>query len=248
MHGNIGLQTTMIRNTLSNTTPRLVHAPGDLDFSIHWEPISRRLSAQTPSNNVQPADLSICTWNAGNGYKHLGQFESSLSKFGYKCDVLTAGRWTSNRIKIQLTVDYLKTVTTPYVLGADSSDVLLIRSLDGIIDDFLEFKCNILFNAEIRFWPPGKLEHVKRFEDSLPGHDVLPRYLNAGLWIGDTEYCLEFFTTVLAISEVLYLMPASEQVCVKYVYPDVYPKVQIDRSSKIFQNLNLQRPESICII
>ena len=232
----------MLKNKIHNTNPMLAHAPGDPDYSHWWNKI---YDIRIP--RCKPIDhLSIFTWNSKNPQpnKDMGIFESCLESAGYEHEVLRhEGCWNTNRIKIQMTIEHLMKVKTPYVLAADSSDVVILSSLDGIVEKFLDKKCDILFNAEIRFWPYDQMEDVKKFEDSIMSNGPF-RYLNAGVWIGKTEGCLDFFKKCK--NHIAWEPhPYSEQVCVKKTHVELHPKSMIDWSCSLFQNLNLATSEHL---
>jgi len=236
----------MIRNKKFNTSPMIVHAPGDIDFNFHWHKIKDAPPKKSSVECNCVPRLEIITWNSSENstVKKNGCFEASLQIFGHSCNSLESQTWSSNREKIRLSVDFLNHSTADFILGVDSSDAIVVAPLNSIVSQFLEIDCDLLFNAEIRFSPPRGLNEIKSYENSLP---TAPYFLNAGAWIGKKNFCLHFFQKALDISESYFEFLHSEQVCIKKAYKNMYPKVKIDDKCLIFQNLNLQEPTDIII-
>lgn len=225
----------MIYNNLYHTFPSLLHSPGRIKYSPWWNVLSKlKTSAVT-----KPKNLSIVTCNSGvaarflttNGYE-LGTFENSLNDLPHY--VLGSGckDW-SNVKKIDLLIDFLYSIDTKYTLYADSSDAILLGDPAFILDNFKKMHCKMLFNAEKNFWPP-EMEAIKKFEESKSKPPF--QYLNAGVWIGETDFCREVFST--AKLQPAGSRPNSEQVRIKPLYPIFYPLIKIDDTCQVFQNLN----------
>jgi len=70
--------------------------------------------------------------------------------------------WT-NRLKLALMLDFLGTTTAEFILGGDSSDVLLVRDPAIALAEFRRQDAGVLFNAEKNPWPKQLVE-VKAFE------------------------------------------------------------------------------------
>lgn len=226
----------MIHNRVFNTYPIFAHAPGRIQYIPLW---SDMLAHDNRFQfRCQPLDcLEIVTFNNGSkgGYnnKPLGLFEKSLSKRGLAASVLGENviPW-KNCLKLPLLVNHLKLLDKPYVLIADSSDVILCKKIDDIIERFERFECDALFNGEKISWPVLPY-HLSKFEPSL--HPDC--YLNAGLWLARTEFALEL-ATAARDAWVPDNLAHSEQVHFKYVYPQFYPRMQVDSRCEIFQGMN----------
>lgn len=226
----------MIINTLYQTRPILVHAQGDEKFCPLWGDLSK-LSANKITST---ADLSIITCNSSvvndkiyhYKTKKLGCFEESCVKLGVSVEVLGRGiaNWT-NRMKLPLILDYLRAGKSKYVMCCDSSDVVIFRNPDRAVD---KLRCKMLFNAEILHWPHDHSSFDFETRVGIPPF----RYLNAGVWVGERDFCITFFERCVQEAARIKTNPYSEQVCVKEVYPLLYPDVQIDSTCSIFQTLN----------
>ena len=225
----------------------MIHAPGDIDYNPLWNPIKNSIKSYRQQSL---ANVNIFTWSSQKKEltnKKLETFEINCKSFNYNCNVLYHyGIWNTNRIKIDLTIDHLKTIKEDYVWGCDGSDVLIIKPLSDIVDKFLGLKADLVFNAEIRFWPFDEMKNVKLIEDNISKNYKIFKYLNAGLWMGKRERCIEFFQLCKEFTK-LEIHPKSEQVCIKHAYIKSFPSVKIDHECVLFQNLNLLKPEMIVI-
>src|SRR5262245_32584128 len=114
-------------NHLFQTNPIVAHAPGALYSG--FESLCRTVWAQ-PDQPDKCDELTILTFNAGSRpEKPCGVFERSLKRFGIAPVVLgqEIKNW-QNHMKLRLTAESLKTIRTPFVMAADSCDVLMLDS------------------------------------------------------------------------------------------------------------------------
>ena len=230
----------MLLNKLFNSNPYIVHAPGDLDYSILWHPIKKSI-IYSKQENVKHLNIFTCSsYKNFISEKELDTFPNCCKKYNYEfTNLLYEKEWNTNRIKILLTLEHLKKSNSEFVLSCDSNDVLIVRPLKDIIDKFLSLEADIIFNAEIRFWPYFAMKEIKSIEDEISKNYKIFRYLNAGLWIGKRKEAINFFDFCYNNFINLPIHPKSEQVCIKHTYVYNYPKIKIDHQCKIFQNLNL---------
>jgi len=240
----------LIHNRIHDTHPSLVHAPGKLDESPWWDRVKQEIF-RTPRVSRANDSLAVITWNSGSpnptlsvrGHT-LGWFERSLDHFAVSYTVLGGGigsAWT-NRLKLDLTLEFLGTTTADFVLGGDSSDVLLVRDPGAALAEFRRQDAGVLFNAERNPWPK-QLADVKAFERRValaPFH-----HLNSGLWIGRRDALIRAFTAARRWADRVEGdgWPASDQACWKLAYRELYPSVQVDDRCRIFQALNGVRRE-----
>lgn len=238
----------LLFNRTYRSHPGVVHAPGKLHESPWWEPVKAAVFGST-ATLTSPPSLGIVTWNSGapdailsvRGHT-LGWFERSVAHVGLEATVLggdIGSAWT-NRHKLDLTIDFLSHTTHRYVLGADSSDALLVGDPHAMLERYLRLDVPMLFNAEKNFWPP-ELADLREFEDRIGRRPF--RYLNAGAWLGRREACLEAFRVAKRWAERLAERPTSEQICWKHVYHELHPMVAVDDGCAVFQNLNQVRRE-----
>ena len=237
----------LVYNRIHQTTPLLVHAPGKIAESPWWGMIKAAVLAAPRSSDPQPS-IAIVTWNSGAPSTHmglrghtLGSFERSLDRQGISYVVLgqnVGAAWT-NRMKLALTLEFLTRTDADVVLGADSSDALLIGPARELLGRFLSQEAELLFNAEKNHWPP--IEELERFETGVARGPF--RYLNSGVWIGRRSACLRAFEAAARWSDRLTTHPRGDQICWKYAYRDLYPSIQVDWRCALFQCLHRTQRE-----
>ncbi|MEK6257147.1 MAG: class I SAM-dependent methyltransferase [Planctomycetota bacterium] len=168
--------------------------------------------------------------------------ERSLQILGLQTRVLRGTDPWRNIKKLRLTAEALKEVRTPYVIGADSCDVIFLDNPQIAVDRFRQnFACDLLFNATgSRCWP--ELPEFVRFQSSLPMAAVAQQrhWINSGLFIGKTEFCREYFAR-LAEQVPVEGYEYCDQAIVMRTWPEWYPRVQADYLSQIFQWFNEDR-------
>jgi hypothetical protein len=232
----------VIYNKAFGTEPYLAHAPGKLEFLPLWQAV------KTIALNLPPisrcSNVEFITFNnGGTGYndKPLGLFETSAKLCGIPCTVLGQGHsnW-SNKSKIPLLLDHLQHVQQPYVLVADSSDVVIVNKLNGLVESFSALGCEACFNSERMIWPPDLPTEIVEFEKSHGSH------LNAGLWMAKTSFAREFLTESLSYHPVTEYFN-SEQIYMKMAYVRSFPRIQVDHHCNLFQGLNRVGSEELSI-
>ena len=233
--------TIRITNQLFGTQPIAAHCPGPLHD--RWHHFAESVMTQ-PLRQCSAPDVTVFTWNTGSRparpSKPCGVLERSLERLGIEALVLGTGsaNW-KNRDKFRLTAQGLAGAKTPYVIGADSADVVLLDNPQIAVDRFRKhFNCQLLFNATgSRCWP--ELPELVRFQQSLPMASMVQgrHWLNSGLLIAETEFCREYYAR-LAEEEPVRGYAHSEQAVVMRTWKDWYPRVQIDYLSQIFQWFN----------
>ncbi len=169
--------------------------------------------------------------------------EKCLDHFSLSYKVLGRGikNWKMT-YKMDLAIEFLKTVETPWVLGLDGFDVLLFESPDLILERFKSMNKRMLFNAECEFWPSGKLmndymKQLKTYQDGLC--TTSPRYLNAGCYLGERDACLQFTSFARSLTATKDMDPKlkdTEQWRFHVAFME-FDDVSLDYRSEIFQNL-----------
>jgi hypothetical protein len=227
----------MIRltNRLFGTQPVAIHAPG-ASYAGFQRLVNSVCAA--PPRKSSCDDLTIVTWNSGpRAEKPCGVLERSLERLGIRPVVLGADQLDWKNIdKLRLTAAALREIDTPYVLGADSCDVLFVDSPAVALERFREhFTCELVFNSTGgRSWP--ELPQFVAYESSRPLAAVAQgrHWLNSGLWIARTEFAREFFAA-LAKCPAMPGFETSDQAVIKREWPHWYPRVQLDYLSQMFQ-------------
>jgi hypothetical protein len=222
-------------NRLFGSHPLVVHCPGALPED--WTHLCDEVFA-APPRRCSVEDLTIVTWNVGTGGgKPVGTLERSLRRLDVDPVVLGAGTTSwRNILKLRLTAEALARVTTPFVAGFDSSDVLVLDDPALLVERFrAHFTCDLLFNATgPPCWPV--LPEFIHFESTRPAAALARgrHWLNAGTWIGRTDFCRRFFSA-LAEAPPVRGFEASEQAVVKQAWPRWYPRVQLDYGCSLLQ-------------
>lgn len=225
-----------LTNLQFNTHPLIVHAHGHHDHKPHWEPIRRAFFELEPVQLAAHPDLTIITCN--NGHPSMGLFERGLDHLGLDYRVGGAGLtpWVNARDKPKAIQLLLQEVSTLYTVYADSRDALALDHPGNLIDIFeTSFDADLVFGADRMHWPPVK--RFKQFERQIaqdqPGDF---HFLNGGLWMGRTAFCRAFFAEAAALSPISEA-PTSEQGILRELFARHYPRVALDYTCRMFQNL-----------
>jgi len=233
--------TIQIFNKLFGTQPIATHCPGPVH--TRWRTFVSTVLNQ-PNRSCVCDDLTIFTWNSGDRparkNKPCGLLEQSLQKLGIPVVVLGEGRknW-KNLDKFQLAADAIDQIKTPYVIGADSADIVFLDNPQIAVDRFRKhFTCKLLFNATgSRCWP--ELPELVRFQASLPMASIVQgrHWINSGLFIGETDF-VRTYMHQMAREQAIPGFAGSDQGVVMRTWPQWYPQVQADYLSQIFQWFN----------
>lgn len=219
----------------TGTRPVIVHAHGNLALKPHWAPLQEACLNRPALPPTEVADLTLVTCN--NGHPAMGCFERSVAQLGLRCEVLGHGvsPWNNARDKPRLLAAVAASIRTPYLMYADSRDALLVRHPAAAVADFRARGCDLLFGGDVLSFPPDL--HLKRYEDGLPGAKASAcRYLNAGAWIGKTEFVREFFARAAAQPPTP-SAPASEQGVLRQLLPQFPGRIAIDYGRHVFANI-----------
>ncbi len=238
-----------IRNLLWNSEPLALHCPGPLHD--RWWRVRQTIAAFTPQQKTLATDITFITWHGpSRAEKPNGAFEESLARFGVQPLVLKKPDNWRNTDKLALTSEALKSITTKYVMGSDSSDTLIFRDPALLAQRFEEhFACDLVYNAVgSRCWP--ELPEYIDYQASRPAAARAQgrHWFNCGMFFGNTEFCREYFRS-LAAQPPVPGYPHSEQALTMRAWPKWYPHVQLDYQCLLFQWFNekldvmqLQRP------
>jgi len=233
--------TIRITNQLFGTSPVATHCPGPVHQS--WQTFVASVLNQ-PRRKCVCSDATIITWNTGNrpskDNKPCGVLEQSLELLGIPVVVLGQGRKTwKNRDKLGCAAEAISKITTPYVIGADSADIVFLDNPQLVVDRFRRhFTCNMVFNSTgSRCWP--ELPNLVRFQTSLPMAPIAKgrHWINSGLFIGETAFVQEYMTQ-LSKEPAIPSFDGSDQGVVMQTWPKWYPQVQADYLCQLFQWFN----------
>lgn len=221
--------------SIAKIQAKFIHSPDQLDL---WRKIlaTRNLDPYTLSSQV-----GIITWNNQKTSileESLNEHQLAYQVFGKEILI-----W-NNFLKFDyiLNNDYSK---FDYLIGLDSHDVIVYRNLDNIIEIFEEFNCDLVFNAEIKFYPDLDLSYfqdAKAFQTKIKETDFC--YLNSGCWMGKRDFCLEFFNYCSKIKLWEQMDTTNftkiyncDQSIVHGAFKHFFPKVKLDYDRKLFLNI-----------
>jgi len=263
-----------MRHLKSGSAPTIFHAPGYTAFfesdkknyyryNPSWTFIMRKWKRQAFYSCSSSNQLTILTINTRST---KGLLEQSLDLLGVPYRVGGQGvEPFHNRMKLAIYKELLKTVTTPYVMGLDSYDVVVTGNPDHLVEKFKTMNCDMLFNCGKNFYPDcgvnpatGK-EYIttewREFEEQHAESDF--KYLNAGCWISKTDFCKKFFTEADNRSAAPLILKGrlpeknhldyqniihGEQVIMHSMYHDFYPRVRLDYHCDCFLHLSAVCP------
>lgn len=236
-----------IKNNITDSYPSIIHSP---DVSDLWHRIVREFRKNIVVSRIDPR-VTIITWN--NLKTSILEECLSLRKIEYQVLGKDIEIW-NNFKKFSLNIEALKQITTEYVIGLDSHDVLFLGEPESIVNTFQDMGCDMLFNSETYFypnWTPVYFKECKDFEDRISSGNKY-RYLNSGAWIGKSEFSRKFFEycSHIRLWEMfdctghLKVFNCDQSVvhgALKYFYP----RVQLDYGCRIFNNIALIDPKEI---
>lgn len=184
------------------------------------------------------SELTVITWRTRATQSVT---ERSLERWGVPC--LTLGRYLPewrNDMKLYLNVEALECVTSPYVMGLDADDVLVVAGPHRILAAFREFNCDLLFSTEKESWPP--VPSLTEFEASISESPYA--FLNSGAWIGKTDACRRFFRDCFNEDDgdIVAAHPVrgtfrDDQGRTRKTFRKYHPAAKLDDHCRIFQSL-----------
>lgn len=236
-----------------NKTPSIYHNNGGLTSGDFWWEIVlakkfRDKSIHFAGNKPHNLDIILC-----HNYDYEPIAEKSLKYLGIN-DYVVLGQdvkqWL-NRKKIGLVYDYIKyRSNAEYIMYLDSDDTIVCTDIPSILDTYhSEFSCDLLFNAEKNAYPKSnamtkmiaplttsQLKDIVKFEREK--HQKPFCFLNSGAYIGKRSFLEDVFAECLALSDKSQRMGIdgrSDQILLRYMHKELYPKIRIDDQRKIFQ-------------
>jgi hypothetical protein len=183
----------------------------------------------------KPDDLTIITINT-TGQK--GYFERSLDFLGIEDYVVLKGEFEGpwrHVLKIGWIVDYLESgeCGTPYLLYCDSFDSILRDDSQKVLDIFLRMGKMIVFGSTMS--RRGIFTHFPDlFEWTLEVGKKSGRYLNAGTFIGETEFVRKVYGVAEGMIGIYPRTDYSDQDIFRYLHPVFYPHMDVDYFNELF--------------
>ena len=216
-----------LKNVKYNSYPLIAHNPehGEREHPL-WERIlsHHRLSVCSVSD-----DLTVVTWN--NQSSSLLEKQLQKLEVEYICLGKDEPLWNSNRIKVSTLLK--SSIKTKYILGMDAYDVVIMRDLRNIVNEFKEMDCDLIYNATSKVYPSCK-EHYdieRKMSEGIFG------FFNSGVFIGKTQFLMNSLSE-LNLSEPEF--SHSDQFLVRTLYHKYYPRIKVDWKCKIFQIMFLE--------
>ena len=229
----------VVTNLITGTRPGILHRNGNpAHWRLPWEHVVREFFE--PARAVDPPcpEVTVITWNSRPA---KGVLQKCLDWRGVPYVTLgtTLSSWR-NCYKAYLNADLLPRIKTPYVMGLDADDVLMLQPLRDILEAFRAFECDVVFGSERQSWPD--VESLARFERSIAQSPYC--HLNSGAWIGRTEACARLFNDaidenlddILAAKRTMLTM-YDDQGLTRKAFRRHHPAAQLDYQCRIFQAL-----------
>jgi len=247
-------------NTVHQTQPVVIHSPGrPKDQHPIFKPICDEVFGIPEASRPWfgcPTDLTILTWSSepAGGKKQL--LEKCLDWLGVPCTVLRTNREWRNWFKIPLTAQALPEVDTRYVMGMDSTDVVMVGSPVVALERFKRRQrqdqqpaCKLLFAAERNHYPRSRelRQATARERESAEIAGEMPFcHLNTGGFIAETHAAMKWFREAWSRPRAK-RVPSSDQGVWRQFYRERESngEVAIDRRCEIFQNVTHYDPPDV---
>lgn len=226
------------------TKPFIIHAAGKPIFNPYWPAMIDLISFAKEVQDDPRIHVMTCLFKdekRENEYKKVDQTLMFLERIKMKHTVLESCKssW-SNRDKIKIFYDHIKTVKSEFVLALDCADVAVFNFPNPRI--LTDLACDMIFGAERNFWPEGWNEQKTKEDQLSPGQTF--KYLNSGMWFSKTEYAKQALECMASqVDSELLQYQSSDQVLFKNFYVKNYPAVKIDSECRVFANICHVRKE-----
>jgi hypothetical protein len=230
----------------------VLHCPGPMrmapnPFRHVWSRACRRFFADETLHGrfADADDLSIITYST---YDTEILLERCLRTLGLRAPVVLGRgveRWEWLH-KVALVAEHLERAetTTEYVMCLDGDDVLVIGDPAVALGRFLEMGCEMLFCGTRGDQPPSP--ECRRFEDAVGGADPRHRHLNAGAYIGRTEFVRERLREILAAHAAgepwcFSAEGFDDQLAWRHMHMRHHPDIRIDADCRVFLRFDEDR-------
>lgn len=237
-----------LRNRYESTRPLAVHANGVADSRV-WQiikdqffatagkfsPVADHAQDQSWRNN-----LTLATWN---NVPERGVFEQSCKVLGVPVrvfDIKPKSKRPNTRatypVKIEGTLQILDKIDTPFVLLADSWDLILLDSPGKILETWMHMENRpVVFGAERGHFPKDMWTRDSEIKQAT--HHDRP-HLNSGFVIGFTEDVRKVYEAAKRAGDV---WPEgqllTDQAAIKAVYERENYDISLDHRCQLVQNL-----------
>jgi len=230
----------LFTNKKTQTTPVVFHATGKDTYRDFWKGMCDKVLATELKKEVDRYKYMVVSWST---YDEETICEKCLKKLDATHTILGKGHknWI-NIDKMRLLNEIIDTLDVDYIIGLDSFDVIITGHPNNIIDGFLKFDCEMLFNAASGGGWPLRYPPLYRCYEYERSSTHRNRFLNAGVWVGKIEYVKYFVQKVIHVYNSIMKTDTKykkyEQPFVKLAaIPDELPKIKLDSGCKIFQHM-----------
>lgn len=166
-------------------------------------------------------------------------WEITAKHFGYNYQILGRDvRWSGFGCKINLYLDALSRVNTPYVVLTDCLDAFFVGSADELEKKFNELNIDLIVGAEEQLWYKNgnyNLDDIRNFfEDHCDGKQMFP---NSGFLMGRTEKMIELLTLHQDYRD-------DQAACIDTIY-DGKLQLSVDYKTNLVANIPNYKPNQI---
>jgi hypothetical protein len=213
-----------IENRETGGWPMVIHGNGPSKETKVWREVMEVYENGPKRQQTPNTDLTVLTWSVEGEDFLLKRVMEDMGCGDY-LNTIYLDKDAEGNInwldKITKTLEFLKLVDTPYVMGLDALDVIPSTDVnnvlwDEIINVFEGYGADIVYNAEKANWPStdghgtilsdshpliGVLREVELHDERIYG-DFLKsewKHLNSGGWIGKTQALTQFYTEVVSL-------------------------------------------------
>ena len=204
--------------------PLILHGNGPAKNNPIWKQVVDSCTNQKGWNERKPIIevINVLTWSVPGETTMLEECFSNMNIKGelIVIPITKPFNWLD---KITKTNEYLKKVRTKYVVGLDSTDIIISTDNGGqrtlwydLKETFKELNCKLVYNAEKYNWPSSdgvgtsieedgmnsylikSLIETEKFEEKMYKDYFGSKFfrLNSGAFMGYTDYTKDFYQTL----------------------------------------------------
>ena len=204
--------------------PLILHGNGPAKNNPIWKQVVDSCTNQKGWDERRPIieGITVLTWSVPGETTMLEECFSNMNIKGelIVIPITKPFNWLD---KITKTNEYLKKVRTKYVVGLDSTDIIISTDNGGqktlwydLKETFKELNCKLVYNAEKYNWPSSdgigtkiqkdgmnsylieELVETEKFEEKMYKDYFGSKFfrLNSGAFMGYTDYTKDFYQTL----------------------------------------------------
>lgn len=165
--------------------------------------------------------------------KKMESFSKSVKIFGNHVNCILEDKWDGYHDKIFNLLKNIKDVPDNEIICfVDGYDLFVNSNTDEIINKFLNYKCDLLFGAELNCFPDN--ENLKRKMGNIPCLTKY-KYINSGGYIGYASAIRKLLTWKSPTEIKKMCEEGTDQLYFAEYF--IENKIQLDYKQKIFQNM-----------